>query len=64
MVSTAIERHGTPVNKTVNVTIGPDPKHKHAPIYAADSFVDGGKPPWHVALDRGGDGRQSKFNRR
>jgi hypothetical protein len=64
MVSTAIERHGTPVDKTVDVTIGPDPKHQNAPIHAADAFVDCGEPPWDVALDRGGDGRQSKFNRR
>ena len=63
-ITAAVERQRSPVDKTVDVTIGPDPKHQNAPVHAADPFVDGGEPFWNVALDRGSDGRQSKFNRR
>jgi hypothetical protein len=63
-IAPPVKRHRSPVDKTVDVTIGLDPKHQHAPIHASYAFVDSGEPPGHVALDRGGDGRKSKFNRR
>jgi hypothetical protein len=54
----------SPVDETVDVTIRPDPEYKNALVHAADAFVDGGKPPRNVALDRGRDRRQPKFDRR
>src|SRR6202044_2864324 len=47
-IAAAIERQRSPIDKTIDVTIGPDPKHQNAPIHAADAFVDGGEPSWHV----------------
>jgi hypothetical protein len=63
-IAAPVERKRSPVDKTVDIAIGPDPEYENAPVHATDAFVDGGKASWHVALDRGGDGRQFKFDRR
>src|ERR1700735_293212 len=51
MIATAIERYRAAINKTGNIAVGPDPKHQNAPIHAANTFIDGCKPPRNVALD-------------
>src|SRR3981189_2244267 len=51
IVAAAIQRHRAAIDETVDVAIGPDPEHEHAPVHAADTLIDPRQPPGTGALE-------------